>query len=171
MRKLVLFILSVFLLSGTVYYFVPEKSLSKDADITKLVVHKSERKMLAYAGDKLLKTYTISLGHNPVGPKQYEGDNRTPEGDYFIDGKNANSVCHKNLGISYPNETDAALAKKLGKSAGGEIKIHGLKNGQGFIGKFHRLKDWTNGCIGVTDAEIEELYDHVKVGTPISIQP
>ena len=127
--------------------------------------------MLAFSNDILLKTYTISLGDDPVGHKKYQGDERTPEGSYFINSKNPLSVCHKNLGISYPNANDRENAKLLGKPAGGDIKIHGLKNGQGYIGKFHRFSDWTNGCIGVTDKEIDELYAHVPVGVPIIINP
>ena len=77
----------------------------------------------------------------------------------------------KNLGVSYPNEADIAFAEKQGKSAGGLIKIHGLKNGRGYIGKFHRLKDWTAGCIAVTNSEIDELYAAVKPNAVIIINP
>lgn len=127
--------------------------------------------MFAFANDTLLKTYSISLGDDPVGHKKYQGDERTPQGNYYINSKNPQSVCHKNLGISYPNGNDRENAKLLGKSPGGDIKIHGLKNGQGYMGKFHRFSDWTNGCIGVTDKEIDELYEHVPVGIPIIINP
>jgi murein L,D-transpeptidase YafK len=90
---------------------------------------------------------------------------------YEIDGKNPNSICHKNLGISYPNDVDRANAKTLGKSPGGGIKIHGLLNGYGHIGKAHVLNDWTWGCIAVTDEEMDELYYAVPIGTPILILP
>ena len=127
--------------------------------------------MLLYTNNHLVKTYTISLGFCPVGKKQVAGDGKTPEGDYTINAKNPNSACHKNLGISYPDKNDIAKAKLLGKDTGGDIKIHGLKNGHGFIGKFQRWRDWTDGCIGVTDDEIDDLYAHVAVGTPIQIKP
>lgn len=127
--------------------------------------------MLVYSGNSLLKTYTISLGDNPIGHKQYEGDERTPEGTYFINAKNPNSTCHKNVGISYPNPVDINNARLLGIPTGGDIKIHGLKNGQGYMGKFQRYKDWTNGCIAVTNEEINELYTHVPIGTVIIINP
>lgn len=127
--------------------------------------------MKVYSEGVLLKTYRISLGRSPIGHKQFEGDCKTPEGIYSIDGRNPNSTFHKNLGISYPNEKDLEKAKSLGKPAGGDIKIHGLRNGRGYISKFHRWKDWTAGCIAVTDTEIEELYDAVKIGAEIQIYP
>jgi murein L,D-transpeptidase YafK len=80
-------------------------------------------------------------------------------------------LCHKNLGISYPNDADRQAARKLGKSPGGDVKIHGLPNGQGYIGSLHTLHDWTYGCIAVTDEEIDELFKHVSIGTPINILP
>jgi len=97
--------------------------------------------------------------------------NKTTGATTPINAKNPHSICHKNLGISYPNDADRALSQKLGKPTGGDIKIHGLLNGQGRLGKFHRFKDWTNGCIGVTDDEIDELYQAVPIGTPIIINP
>lgn len=126
---------------------------------------------MVYSGTILLKTYKIALGKNPIGHKQFEGDFKTPEGNYKIDGKNAKSSFHKNLGISYPDENDLENAKSLGKPAGGDIKIHGLRNGKGYISKFHRWQDWTAGCIAVTDDEIDELYEAVKTGATIEIHP
>lgn len=127
--------------------------------------------MNAYSQGKLMKTYNISIGQNPKGDKEFEGDKKTPEGEYTINDKNPLSAFHKNLGISYPNNLDIAAAKIKKLRPGGEIKIHGLKNGIGFIGKFHRITDWTAGCIAVTDQEIDELYENVEIGTPIIIKP
>lgn len=118
-----------------------------------------------------MKTYTISLGGNPIGDKEYEGDKKTPEGIYYINDKNPNSGYHKNLGISYPNKKDIEQAKKLGKPVGGDIKIHGLKNRTGVIGKLHRWFDWTLGCIALTNNEMDELYYSVPIGTKIEILP
>ncbi len=123
--------------------------------------------MEVYNKATLIKTYQISLGQEPVGRKQFEGDNKTPEGTYFIDGKNPYSSYHKNLGISYPNKKDKAFAKKKGKRAGSLIKIHGLPNGKGKIGKLHLANDWTAGCIAVTDQEIDEIYAATKIGAKI----
>lgn len=127
--------------------------------------------MQVLSGSEVLKTYKISLGRNASGDKEEQGDKRTPEGDYFIDGKNPGSAYHKNLGVSYPNERDVAEARSKGLDPGGDIKIHGIRNGFGFIKKFHLLFDWTAGCIAVTDDEIDELYASVKVGTPVTIMP
>ena len=156
---------------AALYYFYPESKLPAGTTIDKLVVLKSERKLLAYSDGRLIKTYTIALGRNPEGDKECEGDKKTPEGSYTINGKNSNSAYHKNLGISYHNADDIRHARSLGKSPGGDIKIHGLRNGTGFIYKFHRLFDWTLGCMAVTDAEMDELYGAVPIGTPIEIKP
>lgn len=136
-----------------------------------LEVDKSERKLFAYYQNKLIKTYKIALGGNPKGHKQFEGDQKTPEGIYSIESKNPNSDYHKNLGVSYPNEQDIKFAKAHGKSPGGAIKIHGLPIGWGGLGKYHYLKDWTLGCIAVNNDEIDELYKAVKIGTKIKIKP
>lgn len=161
--------LSVIILS--VYYFYPESKLASDIKIDSLVVYKSERKLFAYSNGKLIKTYKISLGKNPVGDKRFEGDKKTPEGIYFINAKNPNSGYYKNLGISYPDKQDIEFSKRLGKPTGGDIKIHGLRNGMGYIGKFQRWYDWTAGCIALTDREVDELYYSEEVGTQIEIKP
>ncbi|HRO41303.1 MAG TPA: L,D-transpeptidase family protein [Flavipsychrobacter sp.] len=147
------------------------KPLPANCKVDSIVVIKHERTLCVFQNKMLLKTYRIALGRQPIGHKQYEGDKRTPEGLYHINAKNANSGYHKNLGISYPSNRDRLAAKRLGKSPGGDVKIHGLPNGQGYIGKAHLLKDWTYGCIAVTDEEVDELYKHVDVGTPINILP
>lgn len=164
-------VIIILTLSVSLYYFYPPRKLESDVIIDKILVFKAERKLLAYSGSRLVKTYKVALGQNPIGDKQYEGDNKTPEGIYKINDKNPNSGWHKNLGISYPDATDTKRAKLQGRSPGGNIKIHGLKNGRGFIGKFHRWKDWTQGCIALTDEEVDELFDHVPVGTIIEIRP
>lgn len=139
--------------------------------VDSICVVKHLREMYVYRMDTLQKIYRISLGDAPVGHKHFQGDEKTPEGLYHIDGKNPNSSCHKNLGISYPNDADRTYARRYGHPAGGDIKIHGLPNGQGYIGKGHLLSDWTNGCIGITDEEIDELYQYASVGIPIYILP
>jgi murein L,D-transpeptidase YafK len=151
-----------------VYHQYPEAKLP-NKKIDQLVVWKSNGIMEAYADGKIIKTYNVSIGQNPEGDKIEEGDKRTPEGTYFINDKNPKSQYHKNLGISYPNAADIREATERNVKPGGEIKIHGLKNGLGLIGKFHRIFNWTAGCVAVTNEEIDELYDHVAVGTPIKI--
>lgn len=151
--------------------FYREKKLPEGSAIDSIEVFKSKRRMHVYCTGRLLKTYRISLGKNPLGAKAYEGDCKTPEGIYEINGRNPNSSFHKNLGISYPNEQDVAFALESGKTAGGDIKIHGLRNGYGYIGQCHRLKNWTAGCIAVTNKEIDELYAAVKPNAQITIYP
>ncbi len=171
MRKIILLaILSTFV-GLMVYYFYPEAKLPAGIQIDSLVVYKSKRQLLAYANGHPVKTYAISLGRQPVGAKEFEGDKKTPEGIYFISSKNPKSGYHKNLGISYPDKNDIEKAKLLGKATGGDVKIHGLRNGTGFIGRFHRWNDWTLGCIAVTNREIDELYNAVEIGTKIEIKP
>lgn len=158
---------------GAILYNVwPEPKLTSHTKIDYLLVNKSERTMEAYSGKQLLKTYQVSIGKNQVGHKVFEGDNKTPEGIYTINDRNPNSAYHKNLGISYPNHIDRKKASALGKSPGGDIKIHGLSNGAfAMINKFHRFFGWTNGCIMVTNSEVDELFEAVVPNAKIEIRP
>jgi murein L,D-transpeptidase YafK len=143
--------------------------LNETAD--RIVIHKSKRALLLYRGGAVIRTYRIALGRNPVGPKQRQGDGRTPEGDYVIAGRNVNSAYHRSLRISYPGTADRERARRQRVRPGGDIMIHGLPNGQGWIGVAHRLHDWTEGCIAVTNDEIEEIWRLVADGTPVQITP
>lgn len=154
-----------------IYNLYPEEEFPIGIQVDKLVVFKSKRQMTAYSDGEVVKTYKISLGRNPIGAKEVEGDKKTPEGIYFINDKNPNSGYYKNLGVSFPNTEDIKQAIKHGKPTGGDIKIHGLRNKFGFIGKCHRFFDWTMGCIAITNQEIDELYPAVKIGTRIEIYP
>lgn len=149
----------------------PQGPLARSVQFDKLLVEKAKRLMTAYSNNKPVRVYTVSLGDNPTGHKQFEGDEKTPEGAYTIDGKNPHSNYYKNLGISYPNAADRKFAKSKGKSPGGAIKIHGLAPHFQHIGALHRLEDWTDGCIAVTNEEMEELYTRTPVGIPIHIRP
>ncbi len=170
-RKIIRISAALLFLSLTLYYFYPEQKLPAGTPIDRLVVFKSKRQLLAYSGGQLIKIYKIALGKQPIGKKECKDDNKTPEGIYIINDKNPNSNFHKNLGISYPKNEDILNSKRKGKPAGGDVKIHGLHNMAGFIGKLHRWVDWTAGCIAVTNDEIDELYNAVKVGTKIEINP
>ncbi len=134
-------------------------------------VHKAERRLVLLAGGLPLFEYDISLGSEPVGPKRERGDGRTPEGRYWIDWRKVDSDYHRALHISYPNEADRRRAAARGVDPGGSIMIHGLPNGLGLIGAAHTLVDWTDGCIAVTDREIEEIWEWVRDGVPIDILP
>ena len=137
----------------------------------KVLIEKKERRLTLMSKDKVLAMYKIALGGNPDGRKERQGDNKTPEGTYFIDSKNKNSRYHLSLHISYPNEKDKKRAKELGVSPGGDIMIHGLKNGLSWVGDTHREVDWTEGCIAVTDEEIEEIDKLAPTGTIVEIRP
>jgi tetratricopeptide (TPR) repeat protein len=143
--------------------------LSGPAD--KILIEKKERRLTLISQGRLLKTYKIALGGNPNGPKERQGDNKTPEGIYVIDSRNKDSRYHLSLHISYPNEKDRRRAKELGVSPGGDIMIHGIKNGFSWVGDLHTEVDWTKGCIAVTDEEIEEIDKLVPNGTVVEIRP
>jgi murein L,D-transpeptidase YafK len=149
----------------------PARPLPDGAKADLLVVEKGQRRLLAYWHGGLLRAYLVSLGRDPIGPKERQGDRRTPEGRYVIDGHNPASSFHRALHVSYPSVADVSRARSGGYDPGGEIMVHGIHNGLGWIGRAQRLVDWTVGCIAVTDPEIEELYRIVPDGTPIEIKP
>jgi murein L,D-transpeptidase YafK len=124
---------------------------------TRVLVLKKEHKMELFSGDTVIKTYTIALGRGGLAPKEREGDHLTPEGLYRIDRRNSNSRFYRALHVSYPNEADRERARKLGVNSGGDIMIHGIRNGLGWLGSMQRMIDWTSGCIAVTDAEMDEI--------------
>lgn len=145
---------------------VPERRF---AHIDYLLVDKSERLMIGYAGGEPVRVWRdLQFGGAPQGHKQFEGDQRTPEGRYTIAGRNPRSAYHLSLKISYPNAEDRAFAKAYGRSPGGDIFLHGQPN---------RLPtgrvpgDWTNGCIALSNTEIAELWRIVPDGTVIEIRP
>ncbi|MCY4446701.1 MAG: L,D-transpeptidase family protein [Rhodobacteraceae bacterium] len=139
---------------------------TENVSVTKLEVKKSTRELKIYSGDRVWRSMKIELGRNPLGHKTQEGDGKTPEGLYYIDRKNPRSLFHLSLGISYPNTDDIAQAQSRGVSAGGDIMIHGQPN----QGRRSKKRDWTEGCIAVTNREMELLYRIVPVGTPIIIK-
>jgi len=143
----------------------------QDAPADKIVIEKKERRLTLISKGQILRQYKIALGGNPNGPKEKQGDNKTPEGTYIIDSKNKGSRYHLSLHISYPNEKDIKRAKELGVSPGGDIMIHGIKNGFSWVGDYHSEFDWTEGCIAVTDEEIEEIDKLVPNGTIVEIRP
>jgi murein L,D-transpeptidase YafK len=138
---------------------------------SRIFIDKSERTLTLFRGEHELKTYKVALGRNPVGHKQQEGDGRTPEGRYQIVFHKRNSSFHRALRISYPNAEDIRSARERGVSPGGDIMIHGLPNGMGSLGSDHLLRDWTEGCIAVTNEEIEEIWRVVPDGTIVDITP
>ena len=136
-----------------------------------IVVEKSQHRLSLYRQGTLLRSYLVALGQQPVGDKIRIGDMRTPEGTFRIEARNPQSRYHRALRISYPDAAHRARARSLGVSPGGDIMIHGLPARQAWVGAAHRDFDWTEGCIAVTNAEIEEIWSAVPVGTPIQIKP
>jgi murein L,D-transpeptidase YafK len=145
--------------------------LPPNTTIDRIVVEKSARRLSIFRHGQKLKSYRIALGRNPIGAKEQEGDLKTPEGIYQIDSRNPHSGFHLGLHISYPSAEDTAHAVTNGVPAGCDIIIHGLPNGKGWIGAFHRRTDWTAGCIALTDEEIEEVWRAAPDGTLVEIRP
>ena len=141
----------------------------KKAD--QVLVDKSERAMYLMRGGHTFKKYKIALGGNPIGHKQQQGDQRTPEGWYTLDYKKADSAFYKAIHISYPNRKDKARARKKRVKPGGFIMIHGQKNGLGWAAYVTQQFDWTEGCIAVTNAEMDEIWKAIDPGTKIYIYP
>ena len=135
-----------------------------------VVVEKRAHRLTLFHLGRPIRTYRIALGGNPVGDKVSAGDRRTPEGMFSIDGRNSESEYHLALHISYPDAAHRAKADLLGVSAGGDIMIHGLPRGRHQVGSMHRIADWTNGCVALTDEEIEEIWSAVPIGTPVQIK-
>ncbi len=138
--------------------------------VDKILVEKAAHRLTLQFQGKAVRTYQVALGR-ASGPKERKGDHRTPEGLYRIDSRKADSSFHLALHVSYPNTADQARARSLGVDPGGDIMIHGIHNSLGWLGSLHRRIDWTQGCIAVTDQEIEEIWSMVKDGTPVEIRP
>lgn len=134
-------------------------------------VIKSQRKLLLLKSGKVVAEYRIALGAHPKGHKERHGDERTPEGAYVLDYKNPNSSFFKSIHVSYPNPADVAKARKLGVDPGGNIMIHGQKNGLGFFSFLSQNFDWTDGCIALSNEDMQEVWDRVLTPTPIEIAP
>ena len=136
----------------------------------RIVIVKSTHTLTLYAHGHPIHTYRVALGRGTGAAKVREGDHNTPEGLYAIDARNAHSHFHRALHISYPNAADREQAAKLGAPPGGDIMIHGLRNGLGWLGSLQRHVDWTDGCIALTDAEMDQVWEEVPIGTPVEIR-
>jgi murein L,D-transpeptidase YafK len=136
-----------------------------------MVLEKSSRQLTLYYHGQTVRQYAVALGKNPVGDKVHRGDGRTPEGLFYIEGRNPQSKYHMALRISYPDAAHRRSAAKRGETAGGDIMIHGLPDAFASVGALHRQQDWTLGCIAVTNEEIEEIWRAVPDGARILIKP
>lgn len=135
----------------------------------RILVKKGERRLYLLRDDAVIASYKVALGGNPVGPKYFQGDSRTPEGSYFIDSRNAGSRFYRALKISYPSPEDRARARQYGAPAGGLVMIHGQPNER--RRSHDASSDWTDGCIAVSNREMDEIWAAVDIGTPIEIEP
>jgi len=162
--------MAIGLLAAGIWAHHAQSPLPVDARADLVVVDKAERRLTLYSNGIALRSYRVALGREPVGDKDREGDERTPEGRYVIDWRNPRSTFHRSLHISYPSAADVARANRGGWFPGGAIIIHGTRNGAEWLGRAHRLVDWTRGCIAVTNDEIEEIWRAVPDGTPIEIR-
>ncbi|MCB1465038.1 MAG: L,D-transpeptidase family protein [Nitratireductor sp.] len=144
-------------------------ALAQTVDLVR--VHKADRRLELLAGEKVLRTFPVALGGAPVGHKHRQGDERTPEGRYVLDWRNAASGFHKSIHIDYPNADDRRAARSRNEDPGGMIMIHGQKNGFGWAAWLVQELNWTDGCIALTNGDMDEVWGMVKNGTPIEILP
>lgn len=168
-RIVVVPVLAIALIMALAHW--PHSALPDATVADRVVVRKADRTLELFAGQRSLRVYPISLGSEPVGAKQAEGDGRTPEGSYVIDHHKESSGYCLSLHISYPDARDRARAQMQGVDPGGLVMIHGLPNHMAFVGRLHRLMDWTRGCIAVTNAEVREIARVVPDGTPVELLP
>ena len=139
--------------------------------IDRVVIEKSKHILTVYSGNHVVASYRIALGREPVGAKNCEGDYKTPEGRYKIVGQNPNSRFYRSLLLDYPNANDIAVAREKNCKPGGSVAIHGLENGFEWVGRTHSSVDWTNGCVAVTNQEMDRLWKLLPIGTSVEIHP
>jgi len=140
----------------------------------RVILKKSTRMLYLYSGKEVYKRYHISLGKVSIGAKEFEGDMKTPEGTYLLDWRQLSTRYNKSIHVSYPNSEDKANAKQFGVSAGGMIMIHGTPTHWSLspLGDWlPMLLDWTDGCVAMSNDDMEEVWERVPNGTPITIVP
>jgi len=137
----------------------------------KLLILKSARMLRLLRSGHVFRSYRVALGRNPVGAKTRKGDHKTPEGLYTIDSRKEHSRFYRALHITYPEVQDRTRAQAGGYDPGGNVEIHGIENGLGWIGRLHTRVDWTDGCVALTDEQMDEVWNAVAVGTPVEIRP
>ncbi|WP_456433895.1 L,D-transpeptidase family protein [Nitratifractor sp.] len=168
------FVLSVGVFPLTASPSHPSMKLRHSSSIPKaqkVLVIKSKRKLYLIRNGTIYRSYSIALGRNSVGPKEREGDGKTPEGNYTLDFKKADSAYYRAIHVSYPTAAQRAAAKRKGIDPGGAIMIHGQPNWFGWLAFIRQRFDWTAGCIAVTNGAMDEIWAAVDPGTPIEIRP
>jgi murein L,D-transpeptidase YafK len=162
-------LLSGALLATTLAISAAAQTMASSA-ADRIIVDKAEHRMTLMRGSRVIGVYQVALGKGGLAPKAMEGDGRVPEGVYQITERKGDSQFYKALRVGYPTKAEAEAARKQGVNPGSNIMIHGLPNGLGWIGSWHRLRDWTAGCVAVTDAEMDQLWRLVPVGTTVEIR-
>jgi lipoprotein-anchoring transpeptidase ErfK/SrfK len=173
-RQLVLWVVLAGVIALVSSWFLRPPSsppLSANQRVDSILILKKDHVLELLADGKVVRSYRVALGRGGLAPKGREGDERTPEGLYVIDERNSASRFYKALHISYPDAGDRLRASRRGVSPGGAIMIHGLPSGLGWIGAAQRFYDWTSGCVAMTDAQMDEIWRVVPVGTPVEIRP
>jgi murein L,D-transpeptidase YafK len=170
-KKIGLMALGLLLAGLETWNLWPTSALPPDARADFVVVHKASRRLELYQHGALLKSYSVSLGRHPEGPKRQQSDGRTPEGQYVLDYRKRDSSFYRAIHISYPAPADLAAARARGVEPGGLVMVHGMKNGLGWLGRLHSAFDWTDGCVAVTDREMDEIWRAVPDGTKIVLKP
>jgi len=150
-------------------YPAPGLYAAEKADMVRVV--KSENRLYLLKENEVIASYRVKFGANPKGHKQQQGDERTPEGSYFLTYKNSNSAFYRSIHVSYPNALDQENARAMGVDPGGDIMIHGQANGWQWAGFLTQLVNWTDGCIALTNANMDEVWSAIDPGTPIEILP
>jgi len=174
MKKVLKIFLGLIVLATILFsidQYIPALLAEKLPKVDKVLVNKSERKLYLLDNNTIIKSYDIGLGKKPVGAKKKEGDSKTPEGKYILDYRNPESDYHLSLHISYPDKNDIARADSNSYSPGGDIMIHGRPNYLGWVPFIYDKTDWTEGCIAVSNIEIEEIWNAVDDSTEIEILP
>jgi murein L,D-transpeptidase YafK len=173
MRSLFAVTLTLMMVAGLVSADAVRANLSPDEQVKAdlVVVYKRERVLQLKRAGRVLKAFPIALGSDPTGPKLKEGDGRTPEGVYTLDWRNPKSQFYRSIHVSYPRAGDTEHATRWGVSPGGQIMLHGLPNGVEADRVGHPRRDWTNGCIALTNEQIDEIWARVEDGTTIIIYP
>ncbi len=168
MRRVIIIVLVLLALASYVFVTSTDVGITGTAD--RVLVDKSDQKLYLLRKGHMIAEYSVVFGANPVGHKQQEGDQRTPEGHYILDYKKSDSSFHKSIHISYPNEADKQVALEQGVDPGGLIMIHGQPNGLGWLAFLTQRSNWTAGCIAVTNREMDQIWSAVPVSTPIEIR-
>jgi murein L,D-transpeptidase YafK len=155
-------LLVALLLLAVAYTFFPRFPLPKDVKVSKILLEKNKRRLRLLAADgSVIRSYYVALGARPKGDKEMRGDERTPEGTYYLDFRNANSKFFRSYHISYPDSNDKSHSHRRGMDPGGDIMVHGLPEKLAWIGRWHRWWDWTDGCVGLTNPEISEIWNAI----------